>query len=57
MKPKHRWILLLIASITFICVGGPEYIILIIISTIIDYFAALRMEQLTDQSRRKSIYT
>ncbi|MEZ5004453.1 MAG: MBOAT family O-acyltransferase [Chitinophagales bacterium] len=53
IKPKHRWILLLIASYYFYMCWRPEYIILIIISTIIDYFAARRMEQLPDINRRK----
>lgn len=37
---KYRWILLLISSYYFYMGWKPEYIILIIISTLIDYFAS-----------------
>ncbi|MEO0473590.1 MAG: hypothetical protein AAF206_28520, partial [Bacteroidota bacterium] len=38
---QSRWVLLLIASYYFYMSWKPEYIILIIISTMIDYYAAI----------------
>src|SRR3989338_11670685 len=40
---KYRWILLLISSFYFYMSWKPEFIILIIISTLIDYFAAIQI--------------
>ncbi len=42
---KYRWILLLTASYYFYMCWKIEYIILIITSTLIDYFSALQMEK------------
>lgn len=40
LNPRYRWILLLAASYFFYMWWNPLYIILIITSTAIDYFAA-----------------
>ncbi|MCG3154369.1 MAG: hypothetical protein DKINENOH_00963 [bacterium] len=50
---RWRWLLLLAASCYFYMCWKPEYIILILISTVIDYFSALRMSATVDSGRRK----
>lgn len=44
-KPKHRWILLLIASYCFYMFWEWEYIFLIILSTVVDYFCGIQMSK------------
>ena len=41
---RFRWLLLLLGSYYFYMCWKPEYIILILISTIIDYYAGLGMD-------------
>jgi D-alanyl-lipoteichoic acid acyltransferase DltB (MBOAT superfamily) len=41
---RFRWILLLAASYYFYMCWRPEYIVLIMISTTVDYFAAIKIE-------------
>lgn len=53
LKSKHRWILLLAASYYFYMSWNPAYIILIILSTVVDYFAGLKMGSTDDKSKRK----
>ena len=53
---RFRWILLLIASYYFYMCWEIEYIILLIISTLIDYFAGVMMSKTDDEKKRK-IYT
>jgi D-alanyl-lipoteichoic acid acyltransferase DltB (MBOAT superfamily) len=50
---KWRWGLLLTASYYFYMCWKAEYIILIIASTFIDYFAGHRMGQLKEKARRR----
>lgn len=50
---RRRWILLLIASYYFYMCWRVEYIILIITSTLIDYFAGLQMGKAGEKSKRK----
>jgi len=50
---KYRWIALLIASYYFYMCWKAEYIILIIASTLIDYYAAIQMERHKNKSQRK----
>jgi len=49
---KWRWSLLLVASYYFYMCWKAEYIILIIASTLIDYFAGLRMGKISQKTRR-----
>lgn len=49
---KFRWILLLIASYYFYMCWKPEYIFLIIISTLIDYFASIMMDRQEQKSKK-----
>lgn len=50
---KYRWMLLLAASYYFYMAWKPAYIILIIISTLIDYFAGIMMGRTEDKKKRK----
>ncbi len=50
---KYRWVLLLAASYYFYMSWKVEYILLIILSTLIDYFAAGRMAGIADKKRRR----
>ena len=53
IKQKYRWFLLLICSYYFYMSWKPEYIILIIISTIVDYIAALQIYASKEKYRKK----
>lgn len=53
IKPRFRWILLLGASYYFYMCWKPEYLILIIISTLVDYYAAIRMGKAEKKSKKK----
>ena len=50
---RWRWVLLLAASYFFYMSWRPEYIVLILLSTGIDYFASMRMAQLPSKQGRK----
>lgn len=52
---RYRWVLLLAASYYFYMQWRPEYIILIILSTIIDYVAAIRLDKTEVEWKRKAI--
>ena len=54
IKPRHRWVLLLIASYIFYASWQVEYLILIIVSTLIDYFCALRISHTDNPTNRKA---
>ena len=50
---KWRWLLLLAASYYFYMCWKAEYLILIIFSTMVDYFAGLQMGKTNDKRKRK----
>lgn len=50
---KKRWILLLIASYYFYMCWKVDYILLIIISTLIDYICSNKMSQIKEKVKRK----
>jgi len=50
---KYRWILLLGASYYFYMCWKVEYLLLIIISTIVDYYAGIQMGKYSSKSKRK----
>ena len=52
---KHRRILLLLASWYFYTVWKPEYIILLLTSTAVDYFVALKIEKTSEIKLRKRL--
>ena len=53
IEPKYRWILLLLSSYYFYMSWKVEYVILIIISTLIDYFSALSINKTNNLNKRK----
>jgi len=53
IKPNWRWLLLLLASYFFYMCWKPEYIILIMASTLVDYYAGLQMAKIRERSKRK----
>ena len=53
LPQKRRWILLLIASYYFYMCWKVEYIVLIIISTLIDYYVAQQMDKLKEKAKKK----
>lgn len=50
---KYRWILLLAASYSFYMFWKPIYILLLLTSTLVDYYAARMMSETIDKSERK----
>jgi alginate O-acetyltransferase complex protein AlgI len=50
---RFRWVLLLLTSYTFYMWWKPEYIILIVFSTFLDFFLAKKIHQSENQKRRK----
>ncbi len=53
MPHKYRWLFLLGASYYFYMSWKPAYLILILVSTLIDYFAAILMERSIEKWKRK----
>ncbi len=53
LPSKYRTFLLLLASYYFYMCWKAEYALLILFSTIIDYWAALQMSKLSDKAHRK----
>ncbi|HBG61955.1 MAG: alginate O-acetyltransferase [Omnitrophica WOR_2 bacterium GWF2_38_59] len=52
---RWRWIFLLSASYYFYMCWKAEYVLLIILSTSIDYFIGLKLENVEDQRKRKAL--
>src|SRR4030042_2426785 len=52
---RFRWILLLGASYFFYMCWKPAYLVLILISTLVDYCAALSLAQASSKLKRKSL--
>ncbi len=50
---KWRWLLLLAASCYFYMCWRPEYIVLMVFPSFIDYFVALKMSATPEQTKRK----
>ncbi|MDX2359359.1 MAG: MBOAT family O-acyltransferase [Crocinitomicaceae bacterium] len=53
LNAKYRWALLLIASYYFYMCWKPEYVVLILASTLIDYFAGLQMAKRDSKKKRR----
>ena len=51
MPHKYRWIMLLLASYFFYMSWKPKYVILLIISTVVSYVAAILIEQFSDYKK------
>jgi len=52
---RFRWILLLGASYYFYISWKPAYVILIIITTLVTYYAGIRMGKIATKSKRKTV--
>ena len=50
---RGRWLLLLVASYYFYMVWNPIYILLIVASTLIDFYAGRKMGQLPTKEARR----
>lgn len=50
---RWRWLLLLAASYYFYMSWRPEYIVLVLLSTLVDYFAGIQMGKTAQRSRRR----
>ncbi len=50
---KHRWMFLLAASYYFYMCWRIDYIVLIVVSTLVDYWAGLRMSAQTEKRKRR----
>ncbi len=53
LAARYRWAILLAASYYFYMCWKPEYVILIVASTLIDYLAGLRMGRLPEKRKRR----
>ncbi len=53
LPQRRRWVLLLVASYYFYMSWKPEYVVLIMISTAVDYVAGRRMGLLKERSQRR----
>ncbi|MBC7865275.1 MAG: MBOAT family protein [Bacteroidia bacterium] len=51
---RQKWVLLLLASYFFYCFVTPWYGILLLLTTAVDYFAALKIENALTQKQKKS---
>jgi alginate O-acetyltransferase complex protein AlgI len=53
IKHSQRWVLLLVASYYFYMAWKPEYILLIVASTFIDYFCGRKMGAIEEKKKRR----
>lgn len=53
LPAKWRWVLLLLASYYFYMSWKAEYLILILVSTAIDYYAGLMMGKIPERKKRR----
>ncbi len=54
MKPRYRWILLLLASYYFYMCWDYKYIVLILFSTVVDYFSGIAIHRSQKKRVRKA---
>jgi alginate O-acetyltransferase complex protein AlgI len=52
---RCRWVLLLVASYYFYAAWAPEYLLWIVVSTLIDYIAAIQIAKTTADAARKGL--
>lgn len=50
---RYRWLFLLGSSYYFYMAWDPKYILLILLSTFVDYFASIQMSKLPDKEEKK----
>ena len=53
ITPRFRWMMLLAVSYYFYMCWNPKYIILILLSTLVDYYAGIKMAQQKEQKDRR----
>jgi len=53
LRPRYRWILLLLASYYFYMCWNYKYVVLIMFSTVVDYFSGILMYRIEKKSLRK----
>lgn len=53
LPKRYRWLFLLGSSYYFYMAWNPKYILLILLSTVIDYFASIQMGKQPDQAGKK----
>lgn len=53
ITPRYQWALLLVASYLFYMAWNPAYLLLILLSTVVDYGAGLRMGALARRGQRR----
>ena len=53
---KWRWLMLLVASCVFYMWFVPKYILILLVTIVIDYSAGLLMERFAGQPRRKKLF-
>ena len=56
LPQKARWLMLLAASCVFYMWFVPKYILILLVTIVIDYAAGLLMERYADQSRKKKTF-
>lgn len=56
LQGKARWLFLLAASYFFYMAWKPHYVLLILFSTLVDFWAAKRMEGAEPEQKRKLLY-
>ena len=52
LPPKHKWLLLLIASCVFYMTFIPIYILILFVMILIDYFAGIYIEKTAEENRK-----
>ncbi|MEJ5961371.1 MBOAT family O-acyltransferase [Pedobacter immunditicola] len=50
---RFRWIHLLLASCLFYCFFVPEYLLILLVTIVVDYYAALRIEKSTGKTKKR----
>lgn len=53
VKHRYRWVLLLVVSYYFYMCWKPEYLILVLISTLIDYVVGIQIGRTEDRAHKK----
>jgi alginate O-acetyltransferase complex protein AlgI len=53
LPPKHRWIHLLVSSCIFYCFFIPAYILILVVTIVIDYVAGIYIEKTEGKTRKR----
>ena len=52
---RHRWALLLAASYYFYMSWNARYVVLILLTTLVSYFAAIAIERAADRRKKRAV--